>query len=105
MRAGDDRTGPAATLSGNEGTPAIRHDEASPGAGPAPAGTGRARRCTGRPRSRPWTPGRVAWLLAAAIGLSWLATPRAGPRDLPVHQSRGHPGVEIQGFAISPDGH
>jgi WD40 repeat protein len=80
------------------------HNEAIPDVGPESDGIGPARRCVGRSWSRPWTRGRVAWLLAAAIGLPWLPTPGAGPRDRPSHQARGHPLVVIQGFAISPDG-
>jgi WD40 repeat protein len=81
----------------------MRHDESIPDVGPEPAGIGPARRCVGRPRPRPWARGRVVWLLAA-IGLPWLPILGARPRDLPVHRARGHPGVVIQGFAISPDG-
>jgi WD40 repeat protein len=82
----------------------MRHDEAIPAVGPEPDRIGRVRRRVGRSWSRPWTRCRVLWLLAAAIGLPWLPTPGARPRDLPVHRARGHPGVEIRGFAISTDG-
>jgi WD40 repeat protein len=82
----------------------MQHDEAIPDLGPEPDGIGPARCRVGHSWTRPWTRGWVVWLLAAAIGLPWLAMPGAGPRELPVHLARGHPGVEIRGFAISTDG-
>jgi WD40 repeat protein len=82
----------------------MRHDEAISDVAPEPDGIGPAFRCVGRPRTRPWTRGWVAWLLAAAIGLPWLPTPGARPVDLPMHRARGHPGVVIRAFAIRPDG-
>jgi WD40 repeat protein len=82
----------------------MRHNGAIADLGPEPDRVGPMRGCVRGSWSRPWTRGWVAWLLAVAIGLPWLPTPGAAPRDLPVHQARGHPGVMIQGFAISPDG-
>jgi WD40 repeat protein len=82
----------------------MRHEEAIPDVGPVPQDIGPAPHCVARTWFHFWSRGQVFWLLAAAIGLPWLAAPGARPRDLPVHQARGHPGFMIQGFAISPDG-
>jgi WD40 repeat protein len=78
----------------------MRSDELVSGA--ADAGPERSR--AGRPRSRRWTPGRIAWLLGATIALPWLPIPGPTLEGPAVYRARGRAGVPIRHFAFSPDG-
>jgi WD40 repeat protein len=82
----------------------MRHDEMIRDFGPGPADIGPKRGRIGRPRFRPWTRGRIAWLLAAAIGAPWHPALQSSPESPAMHRSRGRPGVAVRGFALGPDG-
>src|SRR5262245_15326449 len=87
-----------------EGWPAVRYDEHLSRIGPEAADAGLSRSRAGRPRFRFWTPGRIALLLGAAIGLPWLPTLDHRPEDPPMSRIRGDSGVPIRHVAFSPDG-
>src|SRR5579885_1633888 len=78
----------------------MRNDELVSGVAEA----GPERSCAGGPRPRRWAPGRIAWLLGAAIGLPWLSIPGPEPEGPGVYRARGRAGVAIRRLAISPDG-
>ncbi len=66
--------------------------------------TGPGRGRVGRPEFRRWTRGRVALLLAAAIGPAWLPAIDPLPEGLPMRRARGDSAAPIRRLAFSPDG-
>jgi Tol biopolymer transport system component len=82
----------------------MRYDEHLSRSGPEAADARGARSRAGRPRCRRWTPGGIAWLLAAAIGLPWLPALNHRPEDPPMSRVRGDSGVPIRHVAFRPDG-
>lgn len=82
----------------------MRHDGPIPGFRLATADTDPGGTRRGSTRFRPWTRGRLALLLAAAIGLPWVPAFESPPDGPPVHRARGHSEAMIWRFAFSPDG-
>jgi WD40 repeat protein len=82
----------------------MRHDSVVLKPGPRATQCGLKHGRVGRLRFSPWTRGRIASLLAAAIGLPWLPTLVGPPEGPPMQRASGHSGAQLWGFALSSDG-
>jgi WD40 repeat protein len=82
----------------------MQHDEAMRAFARTSPAEIRAEAHLGRTRFRPWTRGRIAVILAAAIGIPWLPAPDAPSQIPPTHRARGILAAAIWSFAFAPDG-
>jgi WD40 repeat protein len=82
----------------------MRPGEIVPAVGRESPYTGSRRTLAGRPRTSRLTPGQIALLLAAAIGLPWLPGLDIPTDRPPLYRARGRTAATTRCLAVRPDG-